>query len=313
MSDELVAKLQAGDKLALTRAISTVENGGPRAAAILRELTPHLGRARVLGVTGPPGAGKSTLVNQLIHFYRNAGKKVAIVAVDPSSSISGGAVLGDRIRMQEFYGDEGVYIRSMASRGMVGGLSAATNDAVRVLDAANFDVIVIETVGAGQDEVSIAKAAQTTILVEVPGLGDDVQSIKAGILEIADVLVVNKADREGADKLATYLRTMLTYSMYDWKPPIVKTIASNGDGIAQLAEKIDEHHTYLQGSGKLAERSRAALHDELIERVKAELAGRALRQLATPSGSTLLDNLLTRETDIATAARQLVDEVSQQG
>ena len=302
---ELVERLRH-ERLTLTRTISMVENGGAGAANVLREITPATGHARVLGITGPPGAGKSTLVNQLIHFYRGQGKQVAIVAVDPSSSISGGAVLGDRIRMQEFYGDNGVFIRSMASRGQVGGLSAATNDAVRVLDAASFDVVIIETVGAGQDEVSIARAAQTTILVEVPGLGDDVQSIKAGILEIADVLVVNKGDVLGADKLITYLKTMLTYSHYDWKPPIVKTVAIEGIGIDELAAQIDRHFAYLEQSGKLAERTRAALHDELIERVKLELANRIAVQLNTEAGAAMLDELVSRELDVATAARKLI-------
>jgi LAO/AO transport system kinase len=305
--NELVERLRS-QRLALTRTISLVENGGNGAANVLRQITAATGHARVLGITGPPGAGKSTLTNQLIHFYRGQDKQVAVVAVDPSSSISGGAVLGDRIRMQEFYGDERVYIRSMASRGQVGGLSAATNDTVRVLDAAGFDVIIIETVGAGQDEVSIARAAQTTILVEVPGLGDDVQSIKAGILEIADVLVVNKGDREGADKLITYLKTMLNLGgKYDWKPPVVKTVALEGKGIVELAEKIDEHYAYLEKSGKLTERTRAALHDELIERVKLELANRIAAQLNTDAGGQMLDELVARELDVATAARRLVE------
>src|SRR5205807_2680873 len=203
-------------------------------------------------VTGPPGAGKSTLVNQLIKHYRAQGKTVGVIAVDPTSAVSGGALLGDRIRMLEFYQDEGVFVRSMASRGQLGGLAAATADVVRVMDALGRDIIIVETVGVGQDEVSIAGLADTTLLVEVPGMGDDVQALKAGVLEIADVLVINKADREGADRLANQLKTAMRLAPLPkeaWTPTIVKTVAVEGKGIEELAAAIERHRAYLMQSG----------------------------------------------------------------
>src|SRR4051795_1197732 len=205
----LVDRMLAGDRRALARAISIVEHGGADARTVLEKLYPHTGRAQIVGVTGPPGAGKSTLVNEIALELRRRQRSVAIVAVDPTSPFSGGAVLGDRIRMQPLGGDAGIFVRSMASRGRLGGIARATGDAICLLDAAGFEIVLVETVGAGQSEVEIAGAAQTTLVIEVPGMGDDVQSIKAGILEIADIFVVNKADREGADALISQLRAML--------------------------------------------------------------------------------------------------------
>ena len=247
---------------------------------ILAGLFPKTGRARILGITGPPGAGKSTLVQRLAQTLRKSGKTVGIVAVDPSSPFTGGAILGDRIRMAEIYTDPGVFIRSMATRGALGGLARATSDAVDVLDAAGFDVILIETVGVGQDEVDIVRAADTTAVVLVPGLGDDIQAIKAGILEIADVFVVNKADREGADRLTAELAMMLDLSgERPWRPPIIRTVAPRSEGVPETLAALDAHGAFLSASGEGAVRRRQRARSRLLalleERFRRAVEARA--------------------------------------
>jgi LAO/AO transport system kinase len=235
------AKIREGDARALARAATGVENRDPLALEVLRELAPFTGSARIIGITGPPGAGKSTLVDALAAAIRRQGKTVAIVAVDPSSRVSGGSILGDRIRMQRHHGDPGVFIRSMATRGAVGGLARATEDLVRLMDAAGKDFVVIETVGTGQDEVEIAGLAQVTVVVLVPGMGDDVQALKAGIMEIADIFVVNKADQPGADRVERELRAMLSLGDSDGpKPAIVRTVATEGTGVEELLEAVEQ-------------------------------------------------------------------------
>ncbi len=234
---DLVDRLLAGDRRAVARLISLVENGAPESREALAALFPHTGHAHIVGITGSPGSGKSTLVNQLAKVFRRQGATVGIVAVDPTSPFSGGAILGDRIRMQDLCGDPGVFIRSMATRGALGGLARATSDVVKVLDAFGKDVILVETVGVGQDEVDIAKAAHTTIVVEAPGMGDDIQAIKAGVMEIADILVVNKADREGAERTVAALEMMLDLNGHPacgWQTPVLKTVATQDEGIADL-------------------------------------------------------------------------------
>jgi LAO/AO transport system kinase len=253
------------------------EGGSPE---ILAALYPKTGRARIVGITGPPGAGKSTLVQRLAQFLRRSGKTVGIVAVDPSSPFTGGAILGDRIRMAEIYTDTGVFIRSMATRGALGGLARATCDAVDVLDAAGFDVVLIETVGVGQDEVDIVRAADTTAVVLVPGLGDDIQAIKAGILEIADVFVVNKADREGADRLSAELAMMLDLSgERPWRPPIVRTVAPRSEGVLETLAALDAHGAFLSASGEGAVRRRQRARSRLLalleERFRRTIEARA--------------------------------------
>ena len=242
----------------VARAISRIERGGPDVADLLRDIYPRTGRARILGITGPPGAGKSTLVSQLAAVFRASGRRVGIVAVDPSSPFSGGAILGDRIRMGDLYTDPGIFIRSMATRGALGGLSRATIDAVDVLDAAGYDVVLIETVGVGQDEVDVVKAADSIAVVVVPGLGDDVQALKAGILEIADLFVVNKSDREGADRSVAELSMSLDLSppSSSWRPPIVKTVATKKEGIGLVREAFDAHWEHLNATGENRERRR---------------------------------------------------------
>jgi len=282
--------LRAGDSRALARAISTVENRDPESLQLLKALFPYTGRARIIGLTGSPGAGKSTLVDQLARLYRKQDHTVGIVAVDPSSPYSGGAILGDRIRMQEHFSDPGIYIRSMATRGSLGGLAGTTADVTAVLDASGRDVVLVETVGVGQDEVDIVRLADITIVILVPGMGDDVQSIKAGIMEIADVFVINKSDHGGAERVEREIKTLQSLAVRgdDWTPPVIKTVASEGKGIDELAEAIRhfEEHSKKQNLDlkrsihNWQERLLEMLRDAMLEKVKDHLADGQLSKYA---------------------------------
>lgn len=315
----LVQRLLNGDRRAVARLITLIENGDARAREYLAELYPHTGRAHIVGVTGAPGTGKSTLVSALAKEERRRGRTVGIISVDPTSPFTGGALLGDRIRMQELTSDAGVFMRSMATRGSMGGLALATADAIRVLDAFGKEKIFVETVGAGQAEVDIAKAAHTTIVVEAPGLGDEIQAFKAGILEIADVFVVNKADREGADKTANALRVMLDLGnpmrkrddqSNTWRPPVLKTIASEEQGIAPLADELDKHLQYLNDSGQFAVRERERINNELQDLLARELLGRHLKQLGNGAFAQLVEEIAQRKVDPHAAAHRLMDSCS---
>jgi LAO/AO transport system kinase len=290
-TSDLLARARSGDKRSIARLMSVVENDEPGAAEAMRALYPETGRAQILGITGPPGGGKSTLVNRLAGAYRERASRVAIVAVDPSSPFSGGAILGDRIRMRERFLDDGIFIRSMASRGHAGGLARATSRIVNVLDALGTDVVIVETVGVGQEEVDVIRVVDTVCLVTVPGLGDDIQAIKAGVLEIADVLVVNKADRPGADETARDLAQMLSLAKdRPWKTPIVRTSAQTGDGIPQLVEAIDKHRAWARESGEYLERRRGAARAE----VEALLREALLRELEGRVGESRVDAAVAR-------------------
>jgi LAO/AO transport system kinase len=263
----LADRVLTGDVRAVARVATHIENGTEIGAEALAKLYPHTGRAHIVGITGAPGAGKSTLIGALIQQIRKTNRTVGVVAIDPTSPLSGGAALGDRIRMLDTWNDSGVYIRSMASRGRYGGLAPATAGMVHLLDAAGFDIILVETVGVGQEEVDIATRAHTTVVLQVPGLGDDVQSLKAGLLEVADLFVVNKADRPDANAVARALRALIgpirARDTEDWTPPIIKTVSTTGEGIDHLLTGIDRHHTYLRESGGWAERTRAMAQSEL--------------------------------------------------
>ncbi len=304
-ADRAAAAVLAGDVRAAARLMRLLDDRDPSATEVLRKLYPHTGRARVIGITGNPGSGKSTLTARLIGKYRAQGLKVGVLAVDPSSPFSGGAILGDRIRMMEHAADPGVFIRSMATRGALGGLSRSTGDAVHVLDAMGCDVVIIETVGVGQDEIDIVRTAETTVVVLVPGLGDDIQAIKAGILEIADIFVVNKADVDGAERTVGDLRglQMLLSEMPDWLPPIVRTVAARGDGLDALVSEIDNHGKHLQGSDQ-AERRRQGRARFVVQSLVRESVGRHVdRWLGhDATGQALVRQVAARQTDPYAAA-----------
>jgi LAO/AO transport system kinase len=338
----LAAAVLAGDRLALARLLSQIENGLPEGLTALNEVFPYTGRAHLIGVTGAPGTGKSSLVNQLAHYYRHPDpgslpRSVAVVAVDPSSPFTGGAILGDRVRMRDLSGDAGVFIRSMAARGSLGGLARTTASLVQVFDAAGFEVILIETVGAGQAEVDIARLAHTTLVVEAPGLGDDIQAIKAGILEIADVLVINKADRPGVENTERALRGMLQLAHPSprlfhagalperrepdrqtapptppddeelWLPPIQRTIATEGDGVPELAAIIARHRDYLENTGAWQRRERARLQAELEQLLQDSLVNRWRETVTDAQYHATLDRLVNRQISPHQAVAFLLD------
>ena len=331
--DGLVTALHGGSRRALARIITHIENGSAFAQPLLMALYPEGGRGHIIGVTGAPGTGKSTLVNAMALAYRQRGFMVGIVAVDPTSPFSGGALLGDRVRMRDLAGDPGIFIRSMATRGSLGGLAQATADAVLVLDAAGFDRILIETVGVGQSEVEIASTAHTTVVVEAPGLGDEVQAIKAGILEIADVFAVNKADREGADRSVTALRMMLSLGVPDkhqvmhhgrmlpitlpprdpdpsaWMPPIHKTVATQNQGVVELVDAVESHRLYLEQSGTRQVRDRLRAATELRMILRDVLLHRVLDHTPTAALDALVTAVANRQLDPYSAVRQLLGAV----
>jgi LAO/AO transport system kinase len=332
-SKSLAASVLSGERLALARLLSQIENNKASGQETLGELFPHTGRAHYIGVTGAPGTGKSSLVNRLAHYYRHRESplRVAIVAVDPSSPFTGGAILGDRVRMRDLSGDPGIFIRSMAARGSLGGLAPTTASMAQVFDAAGFEVILIETVGAGQAEVDIARLAHSTIVVEAPGLGDEIQAIKAGILEIADILVVNKADRPGVENTERALRTMLELAhptprvfrhhgtlqsvprgemeadQNTWLPPILRTVATEGDGVPELAAAIARHREHLQETGEWQDRDRARLSSELDLLLQGKLVQRWRRGVSDLQYQQVIDSLVARQISPHQAVDELLD------
>jgi len=304
----LVDRVAAGETNAVARAISKVEDGAADVAELMKQLFPRTGRALIIGITGAPGAGKSTLVDKLAAFYRRQSDRVGIIAVDPTSPFTGGAILGDRIRMQTLSLDKGVFIRSMATRGNLGGLARASVEAVAILDAAGFEKIIVETVGVGQDEIEIAKAADVCVVVLVPGMGDDVQTMKAGIMEIGDVLVINKADREGVLRTEKELESLLTFATRpdEWQPPIVKTVAIESKGIEDLAAAIDRCREFGKGSSS-NERRRAIARWRILELLRERLVSDALK---ADSASERLDSLAaevaTKQRDPYSAVEELM-------
>ena len=321
-----------GDRLALARLLTRVENDSPEGRTALIDLFPHTGKAHLIGVTGAPGTGKSSLVNQLaLHYRKVENKRIAIVAVDPSSPFTGGAVLGDRVRMRDLSGDPSVFIRSMASRGSLGGLAQATANVAQVFDAAGFDIVIVETVGAGQSEVDIARLAHTTLVVEAPGLGDDIQAIKAGILEIADILVVNKADRPGVENTEKALKSMLelahptervfkhhgTYMSVAapkqnanqtlWIPPIQKTVSTEGKGIPELVEAIARHVAHLRSSGDWASRERTRLEVGLEAMIRDSLMDRFREDVSQQAYEDMLEKVIQRKVSPWEAVKLLMN------
>ncbi|KYK30894.1 MAG: methylmalonyl Co-A mutase-associated GTPase MeaB [Theionarchaea archaeon] len=305
---ELVKRLLQKDKRACARLITLVENDAPEARQALKELYPYTGKAHIIGVTGPPGAGKSTLVDKLTQYYRDQHKTIGIIAIDPSSPFTGGALLGDRIRMQDRATDPGVFIRSMGTRGHMGGLASATKDAIKILDAFGKDIIVVETVGTGQDEVDIIRAADTILVVTMPSMGDDIQAIKAGILEIGDIFVVNKSDLDYADKAVMELEMMLDFNLQKkWRPPVLKTVANMGEGIEEVAEAIQSHIEYVKREGLLEEKRRVKVEVELLEVLNKYIVKDILEKAKkTNEFETLVDCIVQREIDCYSAAEKLL-------
>jgi LAO/AO transport system kinase len=309
--DGLAAGVRAGDPRAVARAITFVEDGLPEARDLLATLFPHAGGSFVVGVTGPPGAGKSSLVDRLTAHLRAQGRTVGIVAVDPTSPFSGGAILGDRIRMQAHATDPGVFIRSMATRGHLGGLAAATDQALLVLSAAGKDVILVETVGVGQDEVAIVGTADVSLVVLVPGLGDEVQALKAGIMEIADVFVVNKADRDGVERVVAEIRSMLSLAPPDGdKPAVVKTVATHDEGTDALLEAVEAYRTRASETGVIEGRRRARLRRQLEDAVRERVMGHVFRRVVPPAElEATLERMAERSVDPFTAADDIVERM----
>jgi len=304
----LISAVRSGDPRALARAISTIENRAPGWSDLLKALFPDTGKARVIGLTGAPGAGKSTLVDQLAKLYRKQSRSVGIIAVDPTSPYTGGAILGDRIRMQDHFADPGIYIRSMATRGSLGGLARTTADVATVLDASGRDVILIETVGVGQDEVDIVRLAEITVVILVPGMGDDVQSIKAGIMEIADIFVINKSDREGAERVEREIRALQSLAIrHDgWTPPIVKTVASEGTGVQELAAAIGEYESYLQKEDRALQKSVENWQERLVEMLRDSMLEKARVQLGDGNLANLAVEIAQHKRDPST----LIEEIA---
>lgn len=308
---DLVERARSGQHAAIARLLTLVEDASPRLHEVMTALAPHWGRAHVVGLTGSPGVGKSTSTNALVGELRRQGQRVAVLAVDPSSPFSGGALLGDRVRMGDHTGDPEVYIRSMASRGHLGGLSWATPQAVRVLDAVGFDTVLVETVGVGQSEVEIAGLADSTVVLLAPGMGDGIQAAKAGILEIGDLYVVNKADREGADTVRRELRTMLSHSERpepSWRRPVLKAVARTGEGMEKVVRSLDEHRAWLEQSGELDAR-RAARAVREIEAIALEFLRRRWGSVGEQGlVASLAADVVAGRTDPHTAAARLLEE-----
>lgn len=309
---DLVKGLLSGSRLALARAITAVESEYDNAVEIMQAIYPKTGNARILGITGAPGAGKSTLTDKVVKQYLAQGKRIGIVAVDPTSPFSGGAILGDRIRMNDLTLNENVFIRSMGTRGSLGGLSKKTSDVVKLMDAFGMDLIIIETVGVGQSEVDIVKNADTTLVVLVPGLGDDIQAIKAGILEIGDVFAINKADRDGCDRLNVEIEMMLDLDERDvkWRPPIKRTIASKDIGVDELCESLDEHFEFLEDSGELIERRAERTRNEIVAMINEQI-GRYVAEKIVNSDefNSQVDDVHNRKNDPYTVVNDVMVKV----
>ncbi len=312
-TDPLVEGVLAGDTRAIAKMMSRAEAGFEDSRQAMAEIFGRAGNAHVIGVTGVPGSGKSTLIRTLTKEFRTSGRRVGIVAVDPSSPFSGGAILGDRVRMGDLATDDGVFVRSMATRGALGGLARATMDTVDILDAAGFDIVVVETVGVGQDEVDIASAAHTVVVVSAPGLGDEIQAIKAGVLEIADVHVVSKADRADAGQTAADLQSMLGLGLtgrerFGWQPEVIPVSAENGEGVAELAAHLDQHRSHLERSGEMSKRRRAILETRILKTLE-DVLRRHVEERRDDQLEGVLDRAAAGELDPRGAARELMNNI----
>lgn len=316
---KLAEGVMAGDVRAVSRAISAVENGSPWSFELLKALYPRTGTAHVIGITGPPGAGKSTLTDRLVETFRRRGRTVGVIAVDPTSPFTGGAILGDRVRMSRHFTDPGVFIRSMATRGALGGISRGAYDAVTVLEASGMDVVIIETVGVGQDEIDVINIAHSSAVILIPGMGDEIQAIKAGILEIGDLFIVNKADRAGVERLVTELQLMLDLAGHDhageatsWRPPIIKTIASDGSGIEEVADAFEAHHRFINNRHNGHEREVRRSGHRLRELWKEAAMDRLLPQLLPePEFAEAVERIAAREAEPYTLIENMLKRLEQ--